>query len=369
MRAVVLAHDRFGPLSSKTAVCILRYSTQYEVVAVIDRSKAGGSTADFVRGVPRHAPILGHLRDALPLRPQVLIIGIAPVGGALPQDWKEELRLAIENRMEIVSGLHAFVADDPELGALAKARGARIWDVRRPSRPPRIATGEGRSVRGLVVHTMGTDCSSGKMTTSVELVREARRRGLRAGFAATGQTGMMIGCDAGAPVDRIVSDFVAGAAEELVLDLDGQGFDLISVEGQGATTHPAYSGVTVGLMHGCFPDQIILCHQPSRRVKGEYGGYGGFPILGLAEEIHLIERLLAPVSGGKVVAVSLVTFDLDEAAAIRAVQEAEGATGLPATDPIRFGPGKLLDAVVAAAAASPKEGAKNLRRLTATARP
>lgn len=368
MRAVLLAHDKFGPLTSKTAVCILRYSKEYQTVAVIDRSKAGRPASEFVGDIGTNVPIVAHLREALRFQPEVLIIGIAPIGGTLPADWRQELRLALENKVQIVSGLHVFLADDPELGPLARRLGVRIWDVRRPERADRIATGEGLRAKALVVHTMGTDCNSGKMTTSVEIVREARRRGIHAAFAATGQTGIMIGCDAGAPIDRVISDFVAGAAEELVLECDRNGFDLVCVEGQGAATHPAYSGVTIGLMHGCFPDQIVLCHQHAREFKGEYGTAGRqFRTLSLPEEIRLIEALLAPVSGGKVVAVSLATFAVDEAEARRAVAQAERETGLPATDPIRFGPGKLVDAIVAASQSSPKEGAIRLRALAASA--
>lgn len=368
VRAVLLAHDQFGTLTSKTAVCVLRYSQTYQAVAVIDRSKTGRTASEFVGDIGRGVPIVGHLRDALHLKPEALVIGIAPMGGGLPEDWRPELRLALENGIRIVSGLHVFLEEDAELAPLARAHGVRIWDVRRPTRPARIASGAGRDVRSLVVHTMGTDCNIGKMTTSVEIVREARRRGIRTAFAATGQTGMMIGCDAGAPIDRVISDFVAGAAEELVLECDEKGFDLTIVEGQGATTHPAYSGVTVGLMHGCFPDQIVLCHQPTRKFKGQYGpAHGAFQILRLPQEIDLIERLLASVSGGRVVAVSLVTFDLSEAAARQAIEEAERETGLPATDPVRFGAGKLVDAIIAASAGSRKEGAVRLRKLPATA--
>jgi D-glutamate N-acetyltransferase len=364
VRAVLLAHDKFGPFSSKTATCILRYPRTYETVAVIDRSKAGRRADEFVGEVGRGIPVVGHLREALALRPQVLVIGIAPIGGALPPEWRPELRLALESGLEIHSGLHFFLGDDPELARLAQEAGRRIWDVRRPERPPRIATGEGRGAAPLVVHTMGSDCNSGQMTATVALVEEAKRRGIGAAFAATGQTGILIGCDAGAPIDRVVSDFVAGAAEELVLQCAAKGFDLVAVEGQGSIAHPAYSGVTVGLMHGCFPDQVVYCHVAGRT---HHSGYAEppheFPLLPLAEEIDLIERLLAPVSGGRVVAVSLVTLGLPEAEARRAIERVAAETGRPTTDPVRFGAGVLVDAVVEAARHSNKKGARHLSAL------
>lgn len=361
MRAVLLAHDRFGPVSSKTATCILRYPRTYDTVAVVDRSKAGRAAREFVGAIGRDVPVVGHVRDALRLRPDVLVVGIAPRGGGLPGDWRAEIRLAIESGLEVHSGLHTFLGDDPELAALATRHGVRLWDVRKPPRPERIATGEGRRVRAFVVHTMGTDCNTGKMTVSVEIAEELKRRGVQAAFAATGQTGIMVGCDAGSPIDRVASDFVAGAAEELVLLCDRQGVDVTVVEGQGSIDHPAYSGVTVGLAHGCFPDAVVLCHQPTRT---HHSGYetppNDFPLVPLPTLVRRIEELLQPVSGAKVIAVSLNTYDLDERSARAAIADAERATGLPSTDPVRFGPGRLVDAVLAAAQRSTKEGARRL---------
>lgn len=369
MKVAILAHDKFGPLTSKTGVCILRYSKDYQVAAVIDRSKAGKSADEFVGPIGQNVPIVGHLKDALRLKPEALIIGIAPMGGGLPAEWRPELRLAIENRMQILSGLHVFIGEDPELSALAAKHHVRIWDVRRPTRPHRIASGEGAHVKGLVVHTMGTDCNSGKMTTAVEIAREAQRRGLNAAFAATGQTGILIGCDAGAPVDRIISDFVAGAAEELLLECDKKGSDLTVVEGQGSLDHFAYSGVTLGLMHGCYPDLVVLCHQAGRQVLGEYARGEEPPqkIAPLAWHIETIERLARPVYPTQVAAVSVATFALGEADAKRAIERVEKETGLPATDPVRFGPGKLLDALIAAASGIRKPGVTRLRTSSATA--
>jgi uncharacterized NAD-dependent epimerase/dehydratase family protein len=295
------------------------------------------------------------------------VIGIAPVGGALPDAWRKEIRQALEHGMTVVSGLHTFLQDDPEFAEAARVGHGAIWDVRKPTKPPRIATGEGRFVDAPVVHTMGTDCSSGKMTVALEIVREARRRGVDAAFAATGQTGIMVGCDAGAPIDRVISDFVAGAAEELVLECARQGKQLIVVEGQGATTHPAYSGVTVGLMHGCFPDLIVLCHQWGRTHKGEYGnGAHPFPVLALNDEIDLIHRLLAPVTGGRVVAVALATHGMDEQAARDAIRRTQEETGLPTTDAVRFGAVVLMDAVAEAAARTKKKGGGLLRKSALT---
>lgn len=362
-----MAHDKFGVWTSKTAHCVLRYSKDYQAVAVLDRSKAGHDASEFVGDVGKGVPVVGHLRDALALDPEVLIIGIAPVGGGLPEDWRAEIRMALDAGVDVISGLHAFLADDPEFSEAARRGGAKIWDVRRPTKPDRIATGEGRFVEAPVVHTIGTDCSSGKMTVSVEIVRAAQRRGIDAAFAATGQTGIMIGCDAGAPVDRIVSDFVNGAAEELVLECARKGKELIVVEGQGATTHPAYSGVAVGLLHGCFPDLLVLCHQVGRVHKRGFGEPDRtVPILSLRAEIDLAEALLKPVTGGKVVAIALATHGLPEDEARAAIRRAERETGLPATDAVRYGADVLVDAILEACWKLPKKGVERLRRLLAT---
>lgn len=367
VRAALMAHGKFGIWSSKTATSILRYSETYETVAVLDDTKAGHDASEFVGGIGKGIPIVAGLSDALVYDPEVLIIGIAPVGGALPEAWRAEIAQALTQGLDVVSGLHTFLGDDPEFAELAKKHGATITDVRRPVRPPRIATGEGRDVAAPVVLTVGTDCSSGKMTTTVEFVRAAKARGIDAAFAATGQTGIMIGCDAGAPIDRVVSDFVAGATEELVLECDKQGKELIVVEGQGATTHPAYSGVTVGILHGSFPDFVVLCHEEGRTHKGEYGeGDHPFPTLPLAEEIDIIHKLLGPVSGGRVVAVSLATPHLDDEEANAAIRRVGDETGLPTTDPVRYGADVLVDAVVEAAQRLDKKGVARLRKSVAT---
>lgn len=367
VRAALMAHGKFGIWSSKTATSILRYSDTYDTVAILDESKAGHDASEYVGAIGKGIPVVTGLADALQYDPEVLIIGIAPVGGALPDAWRAEIAEALTHGLDVVSGLHTFLGDDPEFAKLAKEHGATITDVRKPTRPPRIASGEGRNVAGPVVVTVGTDCSSGKMTTTVEFVRAAKARGIDAGFAATGQTGIMIGCDAGAPIDRVVSDFVAGATEELVLECDRQGKELVVVEGQGATTHPAYSGVTVGILHGSFPDLVILCHEEGRTHKGEYAeGDHPFPTLPLNEEIDIIHKLLAPVSGGRVVAVSLATPHLDEAAAKAAIERVADETGLPTTDPVRYGADVLVDAVVEAAQDLGKKGVARLRKSVAT---
>jgi len=209
-----------------------------------------------------------------------------------------------------------------------------------------VATGRARETSALRVLSVGTDCNVGKMTVAMEVIGELRERGLRAEFAATGQTGIMIE-GRGIAVDAVVADFVAGAAERLVLDAD-PGADVIVVEGQGALGHPGYSGVTLGLMHGALPQALILCTMPGRRTI--YGGHHDWvKIPPLDEVFRLHEEAMAwvaPDEPARVVAIACNTYGQTEAEAQLEVERAEKLTGLPATDPIRFGTARLADALL-----------------------
>jgi Uncharacterized conserved protein len=193
-----------------------------------------------------------------------------------------------------------------------------------------------------VVLTVGSDCAIGKMTVSLELDREARRRGVRSEFVPTGQTGIAI-AGWGISVDAVVADFLAGAAEQLVLEGVARGGELLWVEGQGSLLHPAYSGVTLGLVHGSAPHAYVLCHKAGETVVDEDDR---FPIPPLSELVDLHERMSLLARPARVLAIALNTRDLDEDAARRAVAEAEAETGLPADDPVRFGAARLVDAVL-----------------------
>jgi len=274
-----------------------------------------------------------------------VLVGIAPTGGQLPAEWRGWLKTAIGRGLDIWSGLHTFIEDDPELGALAQAKGVRVLDARKPPAGLVIADGRAAEVDALVILTVGTDCNVGKMTAQLELRSELVRRGHRARFVATGQTGIFIE-GWGIAIDAVVADFVAGAAERLVLE-GAVGADVVLVEGQGSLIHPGYSGVTLGLLHGACADALILCHQATRDFIGDYHGRGPWVrIPPLSEVIEIYERAAAPVRPAKVIGISLNTFDLDERGARAALERAAQETGLPATDPVRFGTDPLADAVL-----------------------
>jgi len=337
-RFLTLADGLFGPDSSKTANACIRYTPE-RVVGVIDATRAG-RTADDVIGFGGDLPVVATLDEGLALDPNALLIGIAPSGGKLPAEWATLIGRAIERGLEIWSGLHTFIADVPELAALAAKHGVAIHDLRRPPASLDVARGRVRAIDATVVLTVGTDCNIGKMTTQLQILDALRAKGIRTGFAATGQTGILIE-GRGVAVDAVVADFIAGAAERLVLE-SAKDADLVLVEGQGSIIHPSYSGVTYGLMHGSLPHAQVMCAQPSRKA---INGCEWVKIPPLSEFIRLSELALAPLRPAPVIAVALNTFDLGEDAARRIVEETQRETGLPTTDPVRFDSAPIVDAI------------------------
>ena len=346
MRLLVLAHDSLGPRTAKTANAVLKYAADGwsgdVVVAVVDRSKAGRDAGEFVGPHGAGVPVVASVAEGLGLGPEGLVIGIAPVGGALPPDWRADIEAALAAGLRVVSGLHT------PLKPAFPAHAHLVRDVRHEHPPQRITTGEGLAVDSLVVLHVGTDCNSGKMTSAIELTREARRRGLKAAFVATGQTGIMVGCDAGAPIDALVSDFVAGAVEECVLQAAKGNPDVIFVEGQGSLTHPAYSGVTASLLHGAFPDVLVLADEP-RREHITLKAVVRFRKTARAFERDVNEMHLRPTTQARVGAVALMTPGLTDQEAAEEAARAEKDLGVPAGDPFRGGAPRILDGVLAEA--------------------
>ena len=340
-RFLILADGDFGPMTSKTANSVIRYLPE-RTVGVLDRRHAGRTVQD-VLGFGGKIPVVGSMREGLALGPTAVLVGIAPQGGRLPDEWRTWLAEALDAGCDLWSGLHTFLADDPLLAAKARAGGRKILDLRRPPADLPIASGAAKAVEPYVVLTVGTDCNVGKMTAQLQLARQLNASGLRTRFVATGQTGIMIE-GWGIAVDAVVADFVAGAAERLVLQ-GAEDADVVLVEGQGSINHPGYSAVTLGLLHGSCPDAMILCHQSSREYIGDYREAAWLRIPPLSEYIRLYETIGSAVHPTKVIGISLNTYDLTDEAARRACEAASRETGLPATDPVRFDPEPLLAAV------------------------
>jgi uncharacterized NAD-dependent epimerase/dehydratase family protein len=342
-RLAIFAEGLFAKHTGKTAHGVIRYGTR-DVVAVID-STCAGRTANEVEPFCLHpVPIVAGLDEALDRGAQRLLIGAAPPGGRLDPSWRPTLLAAIDAGLALEAGLHTQLADDPELHEAAERRGVELRDLR--AAPADLTVPEGPysrpdSVR--VVHSVGSDTVIGKKVVTLELDRAARERGLRSVFVPTGQTGVAI-AGWGIAVDHVISDYVAGAGERLVHEGARRG-DLLFVEGQGALYHPAYSGVTLGLLHGSAPDLLVLVHKPNATHNRNYPD---LPIPPLNELIAAYESAAAPVRPARVAAIALNTSDLDESAARAAVAEAERETGLVSDDVVRFGPERVLEAVLRA---------------------
>ncbi len=335
-RLLILAEGYSGDVHyGKTGRGVLAYGRR-EVVAVLDSGRAGETMGG--------APIVGSVEEALALGPTTALVGVATQGGRFPAPWRALLRQVVSAGLHVENGLHQFLADDEEIAALAREHGAELRDLRRPPADLDVPTGANLTHGSQVVLTVGSECAIGKMTVSLELDRAARKRGIASEFVPTGQTGIAI-AGWGIAVDAVISDFTAGATERLVLEGVERGGELLFVEGQGSLIHPAYSGVTLGLVHGSAAHVFVLCHLAGQT---EIEGYPGQPILPLPELVDLYERISLPARKASVGAIALNTRQLDEEEARAAIAAAESETGLPADDPVRFGPEKLLDAVLAA---------------------
>lgn len=340
-RFLILADGDFSPMTSKTANSVIRYLPE-RTVGVLDRRQAG-KTVQEVLGFGGGIPVVGSMRAGLALGPDAVLVGIAPQGGRLPEEWRGWLGEALEAGCNLWSGLHTFLGDDPVLSSKARIAGRKIFDLRKAPADLPVASGAAKGVDPYVVLTVGTDCNVGKMTAQLELTRHLNRSGLRTRFVATGQTGMMIE-GWGIAVDAVVADFIAGAAERLVLQ-GSVDADIVLVEGQGSINHPGYSAVTLGLLHGSCPDGLILCHQATREYIGDYREAAWLRIPPLSEYVRLYETIGSAVHPTRVIGISLNTYDMSDDSARRACEAATRETGLPATDPVRFDPAPLLEAI------------------------
>ncbi len=338
-RLIILAEGKFDPIESKTANQAIRYM-QEKVVGVID-SLQSGRTAQEVIGFGGNIPIFADLRTGLQTKPNTLLIGIAPTGGRLPESWRKTILEAIDNKLDIISGLHTFMSDDEEFVRRAKANNVNLTDLRRISPEyEKVSEGKWKTRNANTILTVGTDCNVGKMTASFELHREFMRRELNSDFVATGQTGILLS-GRGVAVDSILSDYVAGSIEFEVEKRVAEGKKFIHVEGQGSLTHQGYSAVTLGLMHGVMPDAMVMVHHPVRRVD-DYD----LPLNDVKGLITLHEQMLSPFKVSKVVAIALNTAMMTSQQAEKAQKELEEQTGLPVGNVLTNDVKKIADTIL-----------------------
>jgi uncharacterized NAD-dependent epimerase/dehydratase family protein len=335
MKVAILAHEQF-PDRAKTAVGVLRYGDQ-DVVAVLDREAAGTTVGDHLPDLgDSTVPVVESVDEAPAF--DALLIGIAPIGGGFDESWRPDVRGAIERGADVVAGLHYFLNDDAEFAELADENGIELRDVRDPPADLTVASGTARELDCEIVLTVGTDCSTGKMTTTLELVEAAREAGLDAGFVPTGQTGIMID-GGGIAIDRTISDFAAGATERLIEERADE-HDYLFVEGQGSIVHPAYSAVTCGILHGSQPDHLVLCHEAGREA---IHGYESFSIPDPAAIAGLYLDLAAPVAPTAVLGGALNTSELEPRAAEQALDAYAETLDAPVVDPVRNGADSLVE--------------------------
>ncbi|MCG5056724.1 MAG: DUF1611 domain-containing protein [Limnoraphis sp. WC205] len=345
-RLAILLHEGILGATGKTGLSLLRYS-QANIVAVIDRDCAGKSLSELT-GINRNVPIVASVKDALAFHPNILMIGIAPSGGALPEEWWLDLDDALEAGLSIVNGLHTKLIPLVEqrhqtnINQFLKPQ-QWIWDIRQEPPALGIASAAARQLSCRRVLTVGTDMAIGKMSTGLELNKAAQKRGIRSKFIATGQGGLMLGED-GIPLDSVRVDFAAGAVEQMVMRF-GKDCDLLIVEGQGSLIHPG-STATLPLLRGSQPTDLILAH---RAGQTHIRNHPHVVIPPLSQVIELYEKI-ASVGGAmqsaKIVGISLNTYGLAEDVAREAIAQIQSETGLPCTDTVRFGASILLDALL-----------------------
>lgn len=337
-RILLLTEGSLGVFSSKTAASLLRYRSR-DIVGIVDSYAAGQDVRQSIPWSPS-VPVLESIKESAGQKPDALFIGIAPVGGNLPERMRRHILDALRAGIDVVSGLHARLMQDPEFAGAARERNARIWDVREPLGPARIATAAARQARCVRVLTIGTDCNVGKMVAALEITAALRNRGYRAAFAATGQTGIMI-AGKGIAIDAVVSDFAAGAAEELVLgEADA---DFCIVEGQGSVVHPGFSGVTLSLIHGVCPDAMVLVHHLGRT---HYAAEPHPPLPEIGALVRHYEQAASFLHPARVIAVAVNAQNVDPILARDERAHLSRQLGLPMADPIVDGCEALVRAIV-----------------------
>lgn len=339
-RLAIFTDGQLHQSAAKTGHGVLRYGTR-EVACVVDPVHAGRRAVDVSPFCDHPAPVVADVGAARELGANVLLVGVAPMGGKLTPEWRAVLLEAIGLGMHVEAGLHTVLTADAELAAAARAAGVELRDLRASPDDLGVPLGPEHPLRCRVVHTVGSDCAIGKMTVTLELDRAARTRDLASVFVATGQTGVAI-TGWGMAVDHVISDYIAGAADHLVRQGAERG-DLVWLEGQGSLFHQAYSGVTLGLLHGSSADALVLCHEAGATAVGDLAET---PLPALPEIVRAYERAAAWVRAAPVAAIALNTAALDDADARTLCKQAEAETGLVADDVVRFGADRVLDAVL-----------------------
>lgn len=336
--AVILAEGVFGTTYGKTANGLVRFTSRFRITSVIDSTKAGQDAGAILSGSPKGIPVISTVREASELGSDTLIVGVATDGGFIPEEYRSYIRDAISMGMNIVSGLHEFIGDDPEFSDLARVSGSRITDVRkmfRDIRPP--YTGEINEVGSYRIAVLGTDSAIGKRTTAVILTKTLSASGIPTAMIGTGQTAWMQGFRHTVVIDSMINDFIPGGLEKMVVEAwREEKPEVMVIEGQGSVLHPAYPG-SFEIIGACRPHAIILQHAPKREF---FDGFPGIRIPELEKYIRILELL----SGRKVIAISLNTENMSRDEVSREIEALGARLGIPVFDPLTAESGTILQA-------------------------
>ena len=339
--ALILAEGKYDTSDAKTAHGLVRKSMRYKIVGVIDSRFAGMDAGEVLDGKRRGIKIYRSLDEALNERPnvKVLIVGVATAGGMLPPDYRSYVREAIERGLNIVSGLHEFLSDDPEFSKISKERGVEIIDVRKIYQRMKIFyTGKIKEVDSYRVVVLGTDACIGKRTTAWMIADELNRRGIKAVFIGTGQTAWMQGAKYGIVLDAMINDFIPGGLEhEIWRAYVEERPKVIVVPGQGSLLHPAFPG-SFEIVNLLTPNAIVLQHAPGRKHLEDFPE---FPMPSLEKYIRLIEV----ITDKKPIAITINTEGMSEDSVERYVEEVEAKYGIIACAPLLHGVGRVVDAI------------------------
>ncbi|HLE54530.1 MAG TPA: DUF1611 domain-containing protein [Thermoplasmata archaeon] len=348
-RAVILCDGFFGQNTGKTANGLVRYSKRYDIVGVIDHTKAGKDAGEVLDGKPNGIPIFKGLPEAVAKgRPETLVIGVATFGGYIPKEFRPTIKQAIEHGLNVAAGLHEYLNDDPEFPALAKSHGVTLIDVRRP-RPIREAqqfSDKSRHLPCLRIPILGTDGAIGKRTTALLLTDALNVAGIKTTFVATGQTGLLQGSPYGVPLDSIKGDFMVGELEsEVVRAHEETKPEVILVEGQGSISHPAYVAGTRSIIMASMPSAILMMHAPARKTRTFRRDVVAWPMPTPEQEIEWLEFYTRIAGGGKVIAIGINHENMTRGQVEATVKEYEAKYGLPTADPLWHGCGKFVERI------------------------
>ncbi len=345
--ALVLCEGNFGKYVGKTANGLVRHSGRFEILGIIDSHKSGKMAHEVVEGARKDIPVFRNLGDALSKLdriPDNLIIGVATIGGRLPSDFRAIITEAIQNKINVIAGLHEFLVDDPDFSKLAKDHGVQIIDVRKepPLEKMHRFADLCKSMQSIRIPILGTDSSIGKRTTAIELTKALNENGIKTVFVSTGQTGILQGFEYAVPIDSIQGDYIVGELEKEIARANQEKQpEVIIIEGQGSISHPAYVCGSRAIITASQPNAIILQHAPKRKYRNFRKEELKLPMPDLDKEIEMVEMF----SCAKVIGITINHENMTDEDIQETVKEYEETFGIPCCDILKHGCNKLVDTV------------------------